>query len=112
MGTGPAASPQPLEVEAVAKGEGGPAARMGPGSSAAARLQPLKGGRSQSRKALALDSISSKLERQPKDIGVHLTSAGLAAEATPVAGRGSLNGAISGSFAPNVGPRKRFSREG
>ena len=50
MGIGPAASPQPLEVEAVAKGEGGPAARMGPGSSAAARLQPLKGGRSQSRK--------------------------------------------------------------
>ena len=63
MGTGPAASPQPLEVEAVAKGEGGPAARMGPGSSAAARLQPLKGGRSQSRKALALDPLSSsKLE--------------------------------------------------
>ena len=38
--------------------------------------------------------------------------AGLATEATPVAGRGSLNGAISGSFAPNVGPRKRFGREG
>ena len=32
MGPDPAASPQPLEVEAVAKG-GGPPARMGPGSS-------------------------------------------------------------------------------
>ena len=34
---------------------GGPSARMGAGSLSAARLQPLKGGRSQSRKALALD---------------------------------------------------------
>ena len=39
---------------------------------------------------------------------VHLTGAGLAAEATPVAGRGSLNGAVFGLFASNGGRQEQL----